>query len=629
MAIKKRKFSKKEIKAAAKQPAFDYQKKPEATTEPKEKKKVTISEVVSVKDFAEKAGLPVTEVISQLIKSGVMANINENIDFETAEIIGDDLGLEVVKGDDKDADSVEAVKITESKNLKPRPPVVTIMGHVDHGKTSLLDKIRETHVVAGESGGITQHISAYNIQIPDPEAERSSLQGKSGKELPTRSITFIDTPGHSAFSAMRTHGASIADIVILIVAADDGIMPQTKEVIENAQKSNIPIIVAINKVDLPSADIMKTRQQLSEYGLIGEDWGGKSTIVEISAKTGQGIDQLLELIILQSDLLELTADPDSPATGIVIESHQHKGAGALAVILIENGSLQVGDAVAIGPVYGKVRILEDFTGNELKIAGPSIPARVAGLKSLPNFGERLVSFESEKEAKVAAKKFLEKNIVRRYAAKSISKGESGKVEFNLIIKSDVAGSLEAIRKALSEITHPDLKIKIISDGVGSVSESDAAMAAATKAVILAFRVSISLPAKKIIDKSEVSTFEYQVIYELVDDVKKILEDLLPPIVTEIENGKGEILVEFRNDKKDVVIGFRADEGEFKTGDLVKIVSANKEIWRGKIESLRREKDQASSISAGTEAGMGLSLGAKYSIGDTVQAFRILETKQTL
>jgi len=619
MAFKKRKLSKKETKAAAKLPAFVAREDADlADSTPKTKKKTYLPEVVSVKDFADISGLPVTEIIGQLIKNGVLANINENIDFETAQIVGDDLGLEVLPKDAQTEEFSEKAQVTDSKSLETRPPVVSIMGHVDHGKTSLLDKIRETHVAAGESGGITQHISAYNIEVSDPEDKKK-----------TRAITFIDTPGHSAFSAMRSHGATIADLVVLIVAADDGVMPQTKEVIESAKAQNVPIIVAINKTDLPDSDIMKIRQQLSEYELIGEDWGGKTIIVEVSAKTGKNIEQLLEMILLQADLMDLKADPEVPATGIVIESHYHKGAGALAIILIENGTLKLGDAMAIGPVYGKVRILQDWTGKNIVSAGPSMPVRVAGLKSLPNFAERLVTFESEKEAKNAAKRFLERNTTRRYIAKSVSKTDSDIIELNLIIKSDVAGSLEAIKKSLGEISNPGLKIKIVSDGVGAVSESDAAMANATKAVILAFRVSISLPAKKIIDKEKINAVEYQVIYELVDDVKKILEEMLPPIVTEIETGSGEILAEFRNDKKGVVVGFRANEGEFKSGEMLKIVNTGEEIWRGKIESLRREKDQVSTISAGTEAGAGLAAGAKYSIGDKVVAFRVEETRQTL
>lgn len=630
MAFKKRKLSKKETKAAAKLPAFvTHETSDQVENLPEKKKKVYISEVVSVKDFAEISGLPVTEIIGQLIKNGVLANINENIDFETAQIVGDDLGLEIIAKDIQTEEFSEKAQVSASKSLQTRPPVVSIMGHVDHGKTSLLDKIRETHVAAGESGGITQHISAYNIEIADPENKKE-----------TRAITFVDTPGHSAFSAMRSHGATIADIVVLIVAADDGVMPQTKEVIESAQAQNVPIIVAINKTDLPDSDIMKIRQQLSEYQLIGEDWGGKTIIVEISAKTGKNVDQLLEMILLQADLMDLKADPEVPATGIVIESHVHKGAGALAIILIENGTLRLGDAMAIGPVYGKVRILEDWRGSAIESAGPSMPIRVAGLKSLPNFAERLVTFESEKEAKNAAKKFLERNTTRRYIAKSVSKTDSDIVELNLIIKSDVAGSLEAIKKSLSEISNPGLKIKVISDGVGAVSESDAAMADATGAVILAFRVSISLPAKKIIEKEKINAVEYQVIYELVDDAKKILEEMLPPIVTEIETGNGEILAEFRDDKKGVVIGFRSNDGEFRSGEMLKIVSGptsahasaetgGEEIWRGKIESLRREKDQVSSISAGTEAGIALAPGAKYSIGDKIVAFRVEEKKQTL
>lgn len=622
MAFKKRKLSKKEQKALDKKgPVVQDTPKTHEEEKLKEKKKISIPEVVRVKDFADIAGVPVTEVISELIKNGVLANLNENIDFDTAVIIGEDLGLEVEKKTESLSQKVDsgANEQVENKDLQSRPPVVTIMGHVDHGKTTLLDKIRETHVAEGESGGITQHISAYNIEIPDP-----------GNKKEKRSITFIDTPGHSAFSAMRSHGASIADIVVLIVAANDGVMPQTVEVIEQAQGQNIPIIVAINKVELPDADVMKVRQQLSEYQIIGEDWGGKSTIVEVSAKTGKGIDDLLEMIVLQADLLELVADPNVPATGIIIESHIHKGAGALAMVLVENGTLHVGDPITVGAVFGKVRILEDFNHRAIESAGPSSPVRVAGFKSLPKFGERLVAFDNEKEAKDSAKRYLERSTSRKFAAaKTIHSDSSGIKILNLIIKADVDGSLEAIKKSLSEIKHPDIKIKIISEGVGAISESDASMASATGAVIMGFRVNILLPAKKIIEKEKISAATYQVIYELVDDVKKILEEILPPIIKETEIAKGEILAEFRNDKKAVVIGAKINEGTIHTGDVMKIVHDGEELWRGKVESLRREKDQVSEVTSGFEAGIGLIPGAKYQVGDKVVALKIEEIKQTL
>ena len=617
MAIRqKRKLSKKEIKAAAKRPDIIVEKKEEPIV-PKEKKKIAIPEIISVKEFADRSELPVTEVISYLIKNGVLANINENIDFETAAIIGDDLGLEIVKEEVEEKEiKSKKLSVSDSKTLKPRPPVVTIMGHVDHGKTSLLDKIREAHVVAGESGGITQHISAYQIEID-----------QKSKKHP---VTFIDTPGHSAFSTMRSHGASLADIVVLIVAADDGVMPQTVEVIEQAKSYNVPIIVAINKIDLPNADIQKVKQQLSQYDLISEDWGGKTIVAPISAKTGKGVDHLLEMIILQSELMELKSDPKTPATGIVIESHIHKGAGALAVVLIENGTLYLGDPIAVGEVYGKVRILEDFRSRPIKSAGPSTPVRIAGLQSVPNFGDRLISFASDHEAKEAVKKYSLREKVRKFAAaKTLIKDEKEVKVLKLIIKSDVVGSLEAIRKSLSELAHPEVKIKIISEGLGAIAESDATMAAATGATILGFRVKISLPAKKIIEKEKIVVLNYDVIYELVDDVKKILEDLLPPIVNETPTGRGEILAEFRNDKKGVVIGAKVLDGEFKNSDLVKITADKTEIWRGNIVSIRREKEKVDQVSAGVEAGFGLPAGAKYKVGDKITAIKIEKKKQSI
>ena len=622
-AIKKRKFSKKVIRALEKRGVnLTVVKEEKPAEDPKliKSKKILVPEIISVKEFAERAGLPVTEIISELIKNGVMANINENIDFETAAIISDDLGLEIDREEENRGEfESKRITISDSKNLQPRPPVITIMGHVDHGKTTLLDKIRQAHVAEGESGGITQHISAYQINIPDP-----------AKKKKTRKITFVDTPGHSAFSAMRSHGASLADIVVLIVATNDGVMPQTIEVIEQAKSYNLPIIVAINKIDLPDANIQKIKQQLSEYGLIGEEWGGKTIICQISAKTGAGIDQLLEMIILQSELLELRADPEAAATGIVIESHIHKGAGALAVVLIENGTIHLGDPIAVGSVFGKVRILEDFKLQPILSAGPSMPVRIAGFRSVPGFGDRVVAFQSDKEAKESAEKFHQRDTLIKYAAaKSIAKDKEEKKILNLILKSDVAGSMEAIKKALLEFKNPAIKVSIIFAGVGPISESDAAMAVATKAIILGFRVTISLPAKKVIEKSKISVMTYDIIYELVDDVKKILEDLLPPIISEVEIGRGEIIAEFRNDKKAVVVGIKIISGEFKVGDKVKIFFGDNESWRGNVVSLRRGKEQVERISAGIEAGIGLPAGAKYEIGNKIIDFQIHEEKQSL
>ena len=619
MAYQKRKLSKKEQKALDKQPVFVEPQIKKVEAAPKAKRKVEMPEVMTVKEFSDLAGLSVTEVISELIKNGVMANINENIDFETAAIIGDDLGLEISKKVEKTESDNGESKYFDSKNLVSRPPVVTIMGHVDHGKTSLLDKIREAHVADSESGGITQHISAYQIDITDPEDKNK-----------TRKITFIDTPGHSAFSALRSHGASIADIVILIVAANDGVMPQTIEVIESAKLHNVPMIVAINKTDLPDSDVMKVKQQLSEYQLVPEDWGGKTVMVEVSAKTGRGISDLIEMIVLQADMMDLVADPDTLATGIVIESHMHKGAGALAMVLIENGTLKVGDPIAIGPVFGKVRILEDYLNRPLKTAGPSTPVRIAGLKSIPNFAERLVSFDSEKEAKDSAKKFNERSIIRRFnAVKSISKdGEEQKV-INLVLKTDVAGSLEAIKKMIAEIKCEEVKVRIVSEGIGAISESDASMAKATGAIVAGFRVATLLPAKKIIEKEKIAAYSYEVIYELIDDIKHLIEDLLPPIVTETEAAKGEIIAEFRHDKSGTVIGVKTIEGDFNSKDLVKIISDKNEVWRGNLLSIRREKETVSTVGPGLEAGFGLPAEAVYNIGDKIISFTETSEKQTI
>lgn len=624
MARIKRKLSKKEVKAAKKADAFAVSHPSEtpvaAVAKPKATKTVSIPEVITVKDFSEKANLPVAQVITALIKNGVLATINQTIDFETASIIGDDLGV-AIELEVQERESVKKTEVKESVNLELRPPVVTIMGHVDHGKTTLLDKIRETKVVEGESGGITQHISAYQIKIDKPK-----------KDIKQRMITFLDTPGHAAFSRMREHGATITDIVVLIVAANDGVMPQTIEVIERAQENNVEIIVAINKVDLPDADVMKVKQQLTEYKLVPEEWGGQTTMVEISAKTGQGVDDLLEMILLQADLMDLKADPTDQAIGVVIESRMEKGQGALALVLIENGSIHQGDAIAIGGAYGRVRILENFAGRSIKSAGPSTPVRIAGLKSLPNFGDRLVAFESEKEAKVAAEKSATAGTTVHVATATRmdeSKEVSEKPEFNIIIKSDVLGSLEAIKKLISEISSEQISIKIISEGVGAIAESDITLAKATNARVYGFRISVLSAAKKIADVSGVSVQTFDVIYRLIDSLKENAAKILPPEVIEEELGRLKVLAIFRDDKKGFVAGGKIDKGRLTTGDEIKALQDSNEKFRGKILTLRKGKNETRECTEGIECGFATAPGANIAVGDTVIAYNRIEKERTL
>ncbi len=624
--IQRKKISKKEERSARRigdnfggRGAIEPIKRKEPQTP--QKRVVELPEIVSVKDFADKTGLPVAQVITTLMKNGVLATINQTIDYETASIIGDELSIEVIPEKAVSKTSREDISHSadqDTQKLVSRPPVVTVMGHVDHGKTTLLDNIRKSKVAESESGGITQHISAYQVV----------LDKTKNKDLQNRTITFLDTPGHAAFSTMREHGTTITDIVVLIVAANDGVMPQTTEVIEKSKANHVPIIVAINKVDLPDADIMRTKQQLSEHGLVPEEWGGSTVMVEISAKQGRGIDDLLEMILLQADLMDLKADPDSGAVGVIIESHMEKGHGALALALIENGTVKIGDPVAIGSSYGRVRVLENYTGRPIKEAGPSFPVRIAGLKSLPGFGDRLISFTSEKEAKDAALRSERMQSTLRIAtAKKVQHdfAESGKtIELNIIIKSDVVGSLEAIKKLLSEVHSQEASIKIISEGVGPVSESDATLAQATGSKVLAFRVPTLMAAKKIAEKEGIKIQRFDVIYELVDSAKADLSALLPPEIIEEEVGNIKILAIFRDDKKAFVAGGLVESGKVAVGDEIKVFQNNNEEYRDKVHSLRHGKSETKECVSGTECGLGLNPGANVAVGDRATIFRTVK-----
>lgn len=622
--FQKRKLSKKEQKAASKiQIAEASEIKPQIEPQTIKRKKVYIPPVILVKDFADRADLPVTHVISQLMKSGVLANLNETIDFDTAMIIGDDLGLEVLAESKTITEDKEPTKeIVNKGNMIRRPPVVTIMGHVDHGKTTLLDKIRETKVAESESGGITQHISAYQLTLNQTRL----------KNLKNRTITFIDTPGHAAFSAMREHGTVITDIVVLIVAANDGVMPQTIEVIKKSQENHVPIIVAINKTDLPDSDIIKVKQQLSEYDLAPEEWGGKTIIQEVSAKTGKGIDELLEMILLQADLMELSADPNQKATGTVIESYMKTGSGSMALVLVENGTLRKGDSISVGNSFGKVRVLEDFNRKSIESAGPSTPVRIAGLKSLPNFGDRLLVFDNDKDARDNSSKILnithQVNIASAKKIDNENKNETQK-EFNVILKADVAGSLEALKKTILEINTEEINLKIVSEGVGPISESDVTLAEATSATIYGFRVKVLGSAKKIGDKEGVKIKKFDVIYDLINSLKDDLSLMLSPEVVEEELGKGKVLAIFRDDRKGFVAGGVINDGKISVGDEIKFYQNENEKYRDKILSLRKEKNEVKECESGTECGFGLSIGANIAVNDTFTVFKRVEKKRTI
>lgn len=625
-SYKKNYLSKKSNRRQNKPGYFERPVEEKTVGDDKPKRKIEIPSVLSVKEFSERSNIPASEIISELFKSGVLATINDSIDYDTAAIVGDDLGLDISKAIEDESQIKKTEIISDQKNLKPRYPIVTIMGHVDHGKTTLLDRIRQSHIADSESGGITQHISAYQV----------TLSKVNKKNILTRTITFIDTPGHAAFSALRSHGTAITDIVVLIVSAADGVMPQTVEVINQAKENNVPIIVAINKVDLPDANIEKVKNQLSEHDLVTEEWGGKTVMVPISAKTGQGIEELLEMILLQADLMELKANPDTDAVGFVIESHMHKGAGALSIVLIANGTLNLGDPIQVGSTWGKVRIMENFLGEAIEHATPSMPVRIAGLRAMPTFGDQLIVYNSEKEAREASKVSQKKNNVTNIStfAKKVSKEgeeekEEDKIELKVIIKADVLGSLEAIKKMISEIDVEEANIKIIFEGIGAISESDVTLAETTNGQVYGFRVKTIMLAKKIAEKTKVKIKNFDVIYELIDDIKNELSNLLPPLIKEEETGKGTVLAIFREDRKGVVIGAKLEDGNAERGHEIKIFQDENEKWRGKMQTLRKEKDEVKEVSAGQEFGIGLDSLAKVSVGDKFVVFNTISEKRTI
>lgn len=621
--FQKRKLSKKETSALKKEEGvrsnFVAQKQVEKTEVTK--KEIEIPSVISVKDFADIAELPVTTVISNLMKNGILANINENIDFETAQIIGDDLGF-IVKQKSTESEIARPAKVVlKGKNLVSRPPIVAVMGHVDHGKTTLLDKIRQAHVADGESGGITQHISAFQVLAETKDKKK-------------RAITFIDTPGHAAFTTMRSHGTAITDIVVLVVAADDGVMPQTVEVIEQAKKSNVPIIVAINKIDKPDTDLNKVKQQLADQGLTSEEWGGETITLELSAATGQGVDKLLEAILLLSDLKDFRADPGTRAVGVVIESHMHKGSGPLAVVLIENGTLKKGDPVVVGNFWGRIRILQDSAIRDILEAGPSLPVRIAGLNGLPTFGDRLLAVTGEKEAKEQAEVQRRSESVKDFVtAKKVESKEGEKeaetYELNLVVKADVRGSLEAIKQSLQDIHHPEVKLKIVHEGIGTVSESDVNMANASKATLISFRVGILGASKRLAELEKVNLKSFEVIYDLINEVKAEMSELLPPEIREIENGRLRILATFRFDRKKTIFGGIVESGELNRDDAIKILRGEKLVYSGKISALRQGKDETASVQSGSECGISVDEMVDVLKDDIVVAYHTEEIKRTV
>lgn len=592
--------------------------KADQRTEKEEPKVITLPETITVKDLAEELSVNGTELIKRLMKIGIMASLTQSIDYDIAEIICADFNVDVQPEMDL-ADRVFAEVEEDPENLVPRPPVVTIMGHVDHGKTTLLDSIRKTKVTATEAGGITQHIGAYQITYKD------------------QPITFLDTPGHEAFTALRARGAKVTDIAVLVVAANDGVMPQTVEAINHAKAAGVPIIVAINKIDLPAANPDRVKQELVEHGLVVEDWGGSTIAVPVSALKGEGIDELLEMILLVAEMEELKANPNRNARGTVIEAQLDRGRGPVATVLITTGTLKVGDPFVVGSVSGRVRALIDDTGQNIKEAGPSTPVEVLGISEVPEAGDQLVVVDDEQTARQVAQirqeKIREKEMARTSRVtlddlyQRIQEGEIK--ELNLIVKGDVHGSVEAVRASLEKLSTDEVRVKIIHQAVGAITETDVHLAATSDAVIVGFNVRPEPSARKEAEREGVDIRLYRIIYDLLDDVKAAMAGLLDPEFKEVILGRAEVRQTFRVPNAGVVAGCYVQDGKVTRTAEVRVLRDNIVIHEGKISSLRRFKDDVREVAQGYECGIGLERFNDIKVGDIIEAFYMEKIERTL
>jgi translation initiation factor IF-2 len=587
-----------------------------------ELKQVETPAVVGVGAFAERLGLPVTTVIAELMKNGVMATINEQIDFDTAAIIGSDLGFEVVPEvieESGPALTPGDAKLAEGEGTA-RPPVVAVMGHVDHGKTSLLDKIRATDVAGGEAGGITQHIGAYQIKRKD------------------RWITFLDTPGHEAFSAIRAHGARLTDVAIIVVAADDGIKPQTREAIRYAQEAGNQIVIAINKIDKDGADPTRVRQELSEkLELTPEEWGGKTVMVDVSAKTGANIDKLLDLVLLVADIEERRARAEGSAEGVVIETHLETGRGPVATVLVQHGVLSVGDYVVAGGTYAKVRSLADWHGKRIKTAHPGMPAVVTGFKAAPAFGDVFYAVASEKlarERSVATQRQAQVksmvNVKRIDASDLQSAITAGKVqELNVVVKADVQGSLESLLESVNSLRNDEVAVRVVSSGIGAINESDITFAATSGAMVLGFNVSLGSAVKQLANREKVQIRLYKVIYELLDDLRSGLELMLKPEIVETEIGTLKVLGVFKTTKTAVICGGEVTSGKATAGVQVRITRDKETIGAGTLTAVQKEQNKVSEAVEGEQCGLSITTSNGIQVGDKLQFFTTSERRRTL
>jgi len=594
------------LKTKGRKPVEEQEKKSqEVISAPSESDTISLPSALTVKQLADSIGIGAVEVIKQLMKNGIMATINQVIDFETAALIAADFGFEARKQMVSSAIPSPTVKVEKPVS---RPPVVTIMGHVDHGKTSLLDAIRQTNVIATEAGAITQHIGAYQVEVEG------------------RKITFLDTPGHEAFTAMRARGAKVTDIAVLVVAADDGVMPQTVEAVNHARAAGVPVVVAINKIDKPNANVERVKQQLTDLGLIIEEWGGDVVCVPISAKKRQGISDLLENLLLVADILELKADADRPAEGAVIEAGLDKTKGPLITLLIQQGTLNLGDALVVGDTYGKVKAMFNDQGKQMKKVGPATPVEVLGVNAVPKAGDAFRVVGSERQARL----IIEQREISQQpsvAAKPLTLSDlsaqisAGRVkELNIILKTDVQGSIEPIKDSLERLGTEQIKVRVIHSGSGSITESDVLLALASKGIIIGFNTKPEPGAQKLADLEGISIRNYAVIYDLVEDVNKALKGMLEPVYIDVVDGQAEVRAIFATGKKGKVAGVLVKEGKVTRDSLARILRQGEVVTESRVSSLRRFKEDVREVSAGIECGVGIEGFIDFQISDIIQFY---------
>ncbi len=580
---------------------------------------VQIGETITVGDLAAQMSVKAAEVIKFMFKLGTPATINQVLDQETAQLVAEELGHKVTLVSDNALEDSLAESLKFEGESFSRAPVVTVMGHVDHGKTSLLDYIRRAKVAAGEAGGITQHIGAYHV-----ETERGM-------------VTFLDTPGHAAFTAMRARGAKATDIVILVVAADDGVMPQTIEAVQHAKAAGVPLVVAVNKIDKPGADLDRIRSELSVHGVTSEEWGGDTPFVSVSAKMGTGVDELLEAVLLQAEVLELKATPSAPGRGVVVESRLDKGRGPVATVLVQDGTLRQGDMVLVGSNYGRIRAMLDENGKSIKEAGPSIPVEILGLDGTPDAGDEMSVMTDEKKAREVALfrqgKFREVKLARAHAGKLENifenMGQEEKKTLNIVLKSDVRGSLEALQGALSGLGNDEVQVRVVGGGVGGITESDANLALASNAVLFGFNVRADAGARKIVEQEGLDMRYYNVIYDIIEDVKKALTGMLGSDVRENILGIAEVRDVFRSPKFGAIAGCMVLEGVVHRNRPIRVLRDDIVIFEGELESLRRFKDDAAEVRAGMECGIGVKSYNDVKVGDKIEVFEKVQVARSL